>query len=205
MSYYNTLAESLNNDTAKDVVLKPISGLRGKRSHNLPKGDLYAIVWLAENFDSQMSFGERFCHPEINLFIVSKDMSGVAPMFERRELLVMTYQRTDMTCSSESRKYLRGAKGFLRGASTRNRWSTAYAPKISGDMNYFKYFQAGVDLIERAKEAVSYDKNYNLARSLNKHDDDILTMIAGLQRIGVTVIVRNGRMAKKAPQYSLVA
>jgi len=58
-------------------------------------------------------------------------------------------------------------------------------------------FQAAVGLIQRALDVISCNSNEKLYRSLYRHNDQLLNVIAGLQRIGVTIVVKNGRKSKR--------
>lgn len=184
-----------------DVVLNPISGLRGKRAHNLPKGDLVAFVWLNDD-----AFGD-WSHPELSLRVVRECKDGQSSTWtDETELITIKYQRNRMNRPTPS-PHDRPAKGFLAGKVRGGEhfasvWCQSYGGKVEGQLGYYgeiRSIQAGLDLIDRANEAVSWRNNEKLAKALGKVGDSLLTLIAGLQRIGVKVVIRKGKLCKKHP------
>jgi hypothetical protein len=191
-----TMIEALNVNSDNDLILKPISGLRGKRHKSIPAGQLYAVVWLNENSQSD------WCHPELELGVYYTCKTSTTVYDERKTLLSIRYQRTDRTKDKYSKS--QGTPpapsiGFMRGNAPKGQWSRSYAMKITSESqwgNNINKFEAAVGLIQRAFDAVSYDKSPKIYRILSKIDDDLLTLIAGLQRIGVTIVIKNGRKAR---------
>jgi hypothetical protein len=186
---------NINDD---DLVLKPVSGLRGKRPHSLPKGNLVAFVWL--DVSSVYDYSGKYEHPTLSLRVQYEANYGDGQKHhEDMELLEVRFQRNRLDGDGIKNP----ARGFLAGQEP-GRWSISYGPKVSGDLCHRRLVQAGLDLLERANEATRYSADEKLCRSLSRKDCDLLTMIAGLQRIGVTVVVRRGKPAK-LPRVELTA
>jgi hypothetical protein len=179
------------NISPDDVVLKPVSGLRGKRHANIPKGDLYAIVWLQEKMN------DNFCHPELELVVAYQTKIDHNYYDERKSLLTVKFQRNN--AYKDNRPGARSS-GFMCGNAPRNKWSISYGMKIVSESLWgysVKGFMAAVGLLQRAMDNISYNNNPKLYMSLSRKGDDLLSLIAGLQRIGVTIVIRNGRLAKR--------
>lgn len=180
-----------NND---NLVLKPLAGMRGKKHDTLKGCTVEAVVDL---FDGWARDG--YHHPTLTLHKVGRYSDGHE---FKRKMLEIRFQRNDITRKPEWRTEAEpAARGFLAGE--RGVWGRAYAGHIEGELGYVDYLTTGLTLLERAKEAVK--KNDKLYRNLSKYDDALLSLIVGLRRIGVTVVVRGARRADRDSVLSLVA
>lgn len=177
-----------------DLVLKPIKGLRGKRPHNLPKGEIRAYV----SINAYSNGGPAYQHPTVDLR-VHNEKGTYGP--SDTELCEIRFQRNWMNYDDTGISTWKNdvpARGFMIGCDNApGKWNTCYAAKVSGDFTHSdgRYLQAGIDLMQRAYEAVSYSTNPKLAKALGKAHCDLLKLIAGFQRIGVVVVIRDGKTA----------
>lgn len=179
-----------------DLVLKPISGLRGKRPHGLPKGELKAFVWLDDGYS-----GTEYAHPMLSLRITHDQ--GYGPI--DTELLSIKFQRNRIDRPDTIRTPARGfMKGPTRSQWSNGKWSICYAGQVTARLYDTRLLQVGLDLIERAKETIKYRNNEKVSRILSRDSCELLNLIAGLQRVGVKIVIRDGRI-KRSAEYSLVA
>ena len=185
-----------NIDRLTDIILNPLKGMRGKRYDNLKQCTVEAHVHLNDRHSGQ------YHHPFVTLKKVRTYDNGERCTWD---MLTIRYQRNDVRLDA-LKDYKRDlppekpVSGFL--ASYKRCWSGAYAAKISGDLSESDYMQTALKLIDRANEAIEADDK--LRRNLAKRRCQLLKLIAGLQRIGVTVVLHGAKLWRK-PEYSLAA
>ena len=172
----------------KDITLKPLGGMRGKKHDTLKGCTVEAIVDLHDGWANE------FHHPTITLRKVRTYDDGERSEYE---LVSLRYQRHDIRRDGWNRSPMRG---FMSG-SKRN-WSHSYGAEVRGSLDNIGYLQTGLTLIERAREAVRKDDKRYL--KLTRTDDDMLMLIVGLRLIGVTVILRDAKRHVR-PEYTLAA
>lgn len=191
---------NINKDT--DIVLKPLSGLRGKRADTLKGCHVEAHIFLSDG-----NGNDQWNHPVVTLEKVRVYDDGERSAYT---MLDIRYQRTNVNMRIDGWTPRERARGFIKGPG--GCWSYSYAAKISAEMSSMDLLSTGLKLLERASEAVrDYDQpnGERLHRALCKVNDQLLTLIVGFRKIGVTVVVHNARLHTNAAKllrtgYSLV-
>lgn len=183
------MSNMMNNTEKTNLILKPLKGMRGKRYDTLKGCTVTAMVDLADGYR------DDYHHPVLTLKKVREYDTGDSSDYE---LMSVRFQRHNVDRNSTRGWTQPRMRGFLRGA--RGCWSHTYGGEVRGNAERLDYLTTGLGLIERANDAVRKDDA--LSRKLGRLGCDMTTLIVGLRKIGVTVVIRN---AKPVKEYSLVA
>ncbi len=172
--------------TNNDLIIKSKSGMRGKRSDATKGGRIEARVYLGGDY-------EGYGHPSVSLVVV-RTWESTKEEYDTT-LLSVGFQR-----NRQLGLYDVPAKGFMKGPTGRT-YSGCYAGRVEGRLEDIRHVDAGMRLLERAKEAIR-ESDGGLRIKLATANCDLLTLIVGLRKIGVTVVIKD---AKKAKQWSIAA
>lgn len=186
--------EYTEHNPINDVVLTPKTGLRGKRNAMFKDGKLTATVYTDTG-----KHADDYSMPSLSLQVERTWSDGTA---YEDAILSVAFQRTRIRPGVEGSEYHVAASGFLDGKDGK-KWSQSYAGRIEARLQNANMLEAGLGILARARESLRDRAVVRLAAG----SCELLTLIVGLQRIGVVVTIRNGKpltSPNRAPaQYQL--
>ncbi len=172
-----------------DLVLAPKTGLRGRKHTLFGKNSRLVAIVRTDANGGQGYPHSAYGHPTLTLSLIRLwPLGGGLSEEYDTSLLTVGFQRTRLDVPHENPEYDREFHGFMGGTNGR-RFGATYAARVEGRLESSQYLAAGLEMIERAKEAIKED--YKLRGALK--NCELSSLMIGLRRIGIMVIVKDGR------------
>ncbi len=176
-----------------NLILTPANKLRGKPNAVLKGCRVEASVHLG---DSRWNNTE-YSHPCVTLYKVGSWVEGIKSEEYSDTLLSIVFQRNKMGTSEYDKPCSSMFKGIYNHA-----WGGCYAGKVQGDFDQPTRMSVGLGLLERARDAIKSNDDVRREVYRRSRGCDLYTLVFGLLRIGIPVIIRDARFTRE-PFYSL--
>ena len=191
-------------NAATDILIKGKGKLRGKRPDAIKYAkDVIAVM----GFGGSSDYEPKYQKPWLTIKSVHEWTDGTE---YTNNLISLSFQRHrvdrprdswESESDCEFRRKQVAVSGFMIGGH-RKGWGHCYAGEMSGGLGDRARLAVGLSLLDRAHAAVS---NENHIRGLYRVDDELLSVVVGLRRIGVSTIVKEGRKTVRHAVVSMVA